>query len=102
MDIQLKLVAERLGTKGITIEVAPEVINYLGKEGYTPEYGARPLKRLIQSKILNPVAEFIISRKVENGGIVSVEVKNGQPVIELKKVNRPKHYKKRETVNAEK
>ncbi|HYC83282.1 MAG TPA: AAA family ATPase [Candidatus Paceibacterota bacterium] len=102
VDIQLKQVAERLSAKGISLEIAPEVLSYLGKEGYTPEYGARPLKRLIQTRILNPVAEFIIARRVENGGIVSVEIKNGQPVIELKKINRPKSYKKKEAVTAQK
>jgi ATP-dependent Clp protease ATP-binding subunit ClpB len=85
VEIQINIVAERLATKGITLRVAPEVAEYLAKEGYNPEYGARPLKRLIQSKILNPVAEFIIGRKVENGGVVEVTIKNGVPAIELKK-----------------
>lgn len=85
VDIQLAVVRERLIGKGIKVELTDEAVAYLAKEGYSPEYGARPLKRLIQTKILNPVAEFIISRKTEDGGTVMVGMKDGQPVIELKK-----------------
>lgn len=86
VGIQISLVAKRLIQKGIKLEVASEVLNYLATEGYSREYGARPLKRLIQTKILNPVAHFIIGRKVEHGGIVAVSLgKDGQPVIELRK-----------------
>ncbi|MEX0918618.1 MAG: AAA family ATPase [Candidatus Paceibacterota bacterium] len=85
VNIQLAIIERRLAGKGIKLEVLPETLDYLSTEGYNVEYGARPLKRLIQSKILNPVAEFIIARKVDNGGIVKVSLKNGQPEIELKK-----------------
>ncbi len=85
VQIQLDLVKRRLLLKGIKLEIMPEVFEYLSREGYNPEYGARPLKRLIQNKILNKVAEFIISRRVENGGIVKVTIKDGVPIIELKK-----------------
>ncbi|OJI08069.1 MAG: type VI secretion system ATPase TssH [Candidatus Vogelbacteria bacterium CG22_combo_CG10-13_8_21_14_all_37_9] len=87
VELQLAIVRERLSSKGINLEINSEVLAYLAKAGYDPEYGARPLKRVIQSKILNPVAEFIIARRVENGGTVSVTIKNDLPVIELKKVN---------------
>ena len=85
VQIQLDLVRRRLLLKGIKLEISNEVFDYLAREGYNPEYGARPLKRLIQNKILNKVAEFIIARRVENGGIVKVAVKDGIPTIELKK-----------------
>ena len=90
VSIQLAVVERRLAMKGIALEVHEDVLTYLGKQGYSPEYGARPLKRLIQSKILNPVAEFIIGRKIEHGGIVSVSMKDSQPVIELKKNGKTK------------
>lgn len=88
VDIQLNLVRERLAGKQIELQVSAEVVKYLAKEGYSAEYGVRPLKRLIQSKILNLVAEFIIHRKLEHGGVVLVELKNGEPSIELKKAYR--------------
>ena len=71
--------------KGIKLEVSDEVLEFLSKQGFNPEYGARPLKRLIQNRILNKVAEFIISRRVENGGIVKVAMRGDEPTIELKK-----------------
>lgn len=88
VDIQLGLVKERLMKKGVFLDVSEEAMFYLAKEGFNPEYGARPLKRLIQSKILNPVAKFIIARSVDNGGTVTVEMKEGEPAVELKKVFR--------------
>ena len=85
VDIQVKQVEERLLSKDIKLFVAPEVFPFLAKEGYSPQYGARPLKRLIQNKILNPVASLMISKGVLEGGTVSVSLKDGQFVFEVKK-----------------
>lgn len=76
VKIQVNVVKERLLQKEIHLEVSPEVLTYLGKEGYNPHYGARPLKRLIQNKILNPVASLMISQGVMKGGSVYVGIKN--------------------------
>ncbi len=70
--IQVDIVKERLLVKDIKLDITPEVYKNLAKEGYSPEYGARPLKRLIQNKILNPVANLIISQGVVKGGEVMV------------------------------
>ncbi|MFA6275058.1 MAG: hypothetical protein WCX70_02860, partial [Candidatus Paceibacterota bacterium] len=86
--IQLDLIKERLMRKGIFLEVSEKTLSHLAKEGFNPEYGARPLKRLIQNKILNPVAKFIITRSIDNGGVVMVEMKKDEPIVELKKVFR--------------
>ena len=72
MRIQVDIVKERLLVKDIKLDITPEVYKNLAKEGYSPEYGARPLKRLIQNKILNPVANLIISQGVVKGGEVMV------------------------------
>ena len=77
VKIQIDLVKERLLQKEIKLEVSDEALVLLGKEGYNPQYGARPLKRLIQNKILNPVASLIISKGIMKGGSVNVGVKNG-------------------------
>ena len=74
VGIQLERVRERLVNKGVTLVVSAEATDYLAENGYDPNYGARPLKRLIQDKILNPVAGQIISRKVEEGGEVTVDL----------------------------
>lgn len=83
VDLQLQIVRERLIKKGIKLEASDEVMNFLAKEGYSQEYGARPLKRMIQSKILNPIAQFVIGRRVESGGLVTVILKDNEPIVEL-------------------
>lgn len=74
---QLNIVRKRLTDKGITLEVSDDVLTLLAKEGYNPNYGARPLKRLIQTKILNPISEFLISSSVGSGSKIAVYIKNG-------------------------
>ncbi|MFA5876881.1 MAG: AAA family ATPase [Candidatus Paceibacterota bacterium] len=85
VDMQVKIVEERLATKDIKLAIHPEVYAYLAKEGYSPQYGARPLKRLIQSKILTPVASFMVSRGVMQGGTVSVSMKGNEFVFDVVK-----------------
>ncbi len=85
VDMQVAQVTERLTAKDIALEIKPEVYEYLSKEGYNPQYGARPLKRLIQTKILTPVASFMVSRGVMEGGEVSVGIVNGEFVFDVKK-----------------
>ena len=88
VSIQIDLVKKRLEEKNIGITIANEVMNHLGKEGYNPQYGARPLKRLIQNKILNPIAELIIGRRAESGCTINIAIKNGQYVFDVKKSRR--------------
>ena len=85
VDIQIAHVRERLKSKEIDLLVSESAMTYLGKEGYNPQYGARPLKRLIQNKILNPVANLIISQGVSKGGVISVDVKAGELSFDVKK-----------------
>jgi len=75
VDMQVGIVQMRLKTKDIKLEIKPEVYEHLAKEGYNPQYGARPLKRLIQTKILTPVASFMVSQGVMEGGTVMVGIK---------------------------
>lgn len=85
VKIQIDLVKERLTQKEIVLEISKEAFDYLAKEGYSPQYGARPLKRLIQSKILTPVASLMISKGVTKGGVVSVGFKSGEMTFDVKK-----------------
>ena len=88
VKIQLDIVIERLKTKDIKLVVSPEVSTYLAKEGYNPQYGARPLKRLIQDKILTQVAGIMISQGVTKGGTITVNMKNNEFVFDVKKKKR--------------
>jgi len=85
VNLRIKVVANRLEGKGINFEISDEALSYLAKVGYDPHFGARPLNRLIQNKILNPVASYIISNGVRKGDIVSVSVRNNELLIETKK-----------------
>ncbi len=85
VEIQVDLVKARLQEKHISLQIAEPVYELLAKEGYNPHYGARPLKRLIQNKILTPVANFMISKGVTEGGTISVSLKGEEFVFEVKK-----------------
>ncbi len=85
VGIQVKEVVERLNQKDITLNITPAVYEYLSKEGYNPHYGARPLRRLIQDKILTKVASLMVGRGVLSGGTVTVDFKNKEFVFDVKK-----------------
>ena len=88
VKIQVEIVSERLKTKEIGLTVSPEILSYLAIEGYNPQYGARPLKRLIQNKILTPVASLMISQGVIKGGNISVSLKGDEFIFDVKKKKR--------------
>ncbi|WP_347357736.1 ATP-dependent chaperone ClpB [Bdellovibrio sp.] len=73
VKVQLDLVAQRLRAKKIAIDFNQEAIDFLAKKGYDPVYGARPLKRVIQTELLNPLSKEIISGKVKAGDTVHVK-----------------------------
>ncbi len=85
VEMQVKIVQQRLAQKEIELAVSTDVLEFLAKEGYDPKFGARPLKRLIQSKILTPVATMMVSEGMLQGGKVSVSMKNGEFVFDVKK-----------------
>ena len=85
VTLRTKVVSDRLAGKGIVLEMSNEALDLLADKGYDPHYGARPLNRLIQNKILNPVASFIIGNNVGKGDTVRVTVKAGDLAIEAKK-----------------
>jgi len=85
VSIQVEEVVKRLKEKGIDLTFAPEVFEYIAKEGYNPQYGARPLKRLIQNKVLTPVAKLLIGQNVKNGGGIAVTINDGQFYFDVRK-----------------
>ena len=72
--MQVEIVAKRLEEKHISLTLSDAAIEHLAKEGYNPQYGARPLKRLIQTKIMTSIANMMVSRGVMDGGSVKVDV----------------------------
>ena len=74
VDIQLERLGKRLATRNLKLTVSDAARGLLSEEGYDPQFGARPLKRLIQQKIENPVATKILSGAFADGDTVKVDV----------------------------
>jgi ATP-dependent Clp protease ATP-binding subunit ClpA len=76
VKIQVEILKDRLAQKEVTLNLSDAVFDHLAKEGYSPQYGARPLKRLIQNKILTPIASLMVGNGVMRGGVISVDIKS--------------------------
>jgi len=74
VDLQLALLEKRLAVRRITITVTDAAKAWLADTGYDPAYGARPLRRLIQTAIGDPLARLLIAGDVTDGGAVTVDV----------------------------
>lgn len=74
--IQVEKLHERLASKDIKLIIGNDALAHLAKAGYNPQYGARPLRRIIQDKILTPIATSIIKERMTTGGIVTVSMKD--------------------------
>ena len=72
VDIQVARLAKRLASRGVTLSLDDEARKWLAEEGYDPVFGARPLKRVIQRSLQNPLAEMILAGEVEDGSTVPV------------------------------
>jgi ATP-dependent Clp protease ATP-binding subunit ClpC len=81
VDIQIKLIEKRLADRHIKLEIEPTARLHLAKEGFSAEYGARPLKRLMQKVILDKLADKIIRGEFKDGGKVKVNFKANQLVF---------------------
>ena len=76
VDLMIEKVSSRLVSKAMRLEIQPQAKKLLAKEGYDPNFGARPLKRVIQKLILDPLAEKIISKEIKPGSVVKISVKD--------------------------
>ncbi|KAG0215879.1 chaperone ATPase hsp78 [Mortierella sp. NVP41] len=78
VDVRLREVQSRVEDRRISIEADPEAKEWLANRGYSSAYGARPLNRVIQKQLLQPLAKLIIEGKVKVGEKVDVKVENDQ------------------------
>lgn len=95
VEMQVAEVEARLANKDIKLSVTNDVYDYIAKEGYDPRFGARPLKRVIQSKILTPVASQMVGEGMLQGGIVKVSTKQGELVFDVQKKGEKKKVAKK-------
>ena len=86
VDLMLNDLFKRLESQNLTIEVTDEVKDYLGDAGYSEAYGARPLRRLIQKRIEDGLAEEILSGKYTTGNKIVLKLKDEKIVFECEKV----------------
>jgi len=81
VDLELDKVEKRLSRKDIKIMVTEKAKDYLAEKGFDPNYGARPLKRLIQKTILDPLALKIVIGEIKEGSRVTVDLENKEIVL---------------------
>jgi ATP-dependent Clp protease ATP-binding subunit ClpB len=77
VEIQFKMIQKRLMESGVKLDISEEALERLAKLGYDPQFGARPLKRVIQREILNELSKQILAGKVNKDSVIFVELVNG-------------------------
>ncbi|EJF76659.1 hypothetical protein MCQ_01685, partial [Candidatus Bartonella washoeensis Sb944nv] len=80
VDIQIKQLQNLLNERKITLQIEPEVRQFLANKGYDPLYGARPLKRIIQKEIQDPMAEDILFGNIPDETTVKI-TKQGDRLV---------------------
>lgn len=91
--IQFGLIQKQLHENGVEIEATDEVLDYLGELGWDPQFGARPLKRVIQRKVLNELSKQILSGAIDRDAVVSIELGSDKE-IEFVNVQAPSNSDK--------
>ncbi len=78
VDLQIRLLEQKLEKQGVSLTVTDAARNAIAAQGYDPMYGARPIKRLIQQRIENPLATELLKGELADGGHVTVDFQNGE------------------------
>jgi ATP-dependent Clp protease ATP-binding subunit ClpB len=81
IDLQIAAIQKRLDERRITLAVGAEAREWLIDRGYSPLYGARPLKRLLQKEVETLLARAIISGSIADGAQVKVIIRNDRPAL---------------------
>ena len=81
VSLQLKSVSKMLALQGITMDATPEGIKYLSDKGYDPEFGARPVKRVIQREVLNQLSKEILAGHITTDSIILIDAFDGKLVF---------------------
>lgn len=84
VKIQLNLIEKRLLEKGVTMSIDDRGVEHLAKFGYDPNFGARPLKRLIQQKIVNPLASKVLKMEIRTGDHVEISCDEKEQKLSFK------------------
>lgn len=84
--IQLRKLEDQLAAKRVGLEITEEVANWLAENGFDPHYGARPLKRLIQQAVVNPMSRMVLDGQLKPGNLARLTVANAEIKIEAEAV----------------
>jgi ATP-dependent Clp protease ATP-binding subunit ClpC len=82
VDLEMERVREQLKEQGITLQITDEAKDFIGREGYDHTYGARPLRRVIQNRIEDPLAEGLLDQRFPSGTTVKADVKDDEITLE--------------------
>jgi ATP-dependent Clp protease ATP-binding subunit ClpB len=86
VDIQINRLRPRLAERHITLSLTDAARDFLAREGYDPQFGVRPLKRVIQREVENRVARTILDGTIHDGDDVTIDVQNGKITLSALKV----------------
>ena len=81
VSLQLKNVSKLIKKQGVTFDTTGEAIKYLAKKGYQPEYGARPVKRVIQKEVLNALSKKLLAGAITKDSIILLDAFDDQLVF---------------------
>ena len=85
VDLEIKKIAKNLQeNRNLKLEISQEAKELIAKLGYDPQFGARPLKRVIQNNILDKIALMIIEGKIKEGGTIMVNGRKNQFSLKIK------------------
>ena len=79
--MQLDTTARLLATNGIELSYTPEAVEWIGEAGYDPEFGARPVRRVIQHTVLNELSKSILSGAVDRASVITIDVADGKLIF---------------------
>ena len=81
VGLQLKSITKMLAQQGITMDTTPQAIQYLSEKGYDPQFGARPVKRVIQRDVLNKLSKEILAGSIKTDSIILLDSFDGELVF---------------------
>ncbi|WP_290086431.1 ATP-dependent chaperone ClpB [Muribaculum intestinale] len=81
VGIQVNSIKKMLATNGVNLKVTPSALSYLAKEGYNPEFGARPVKRVLQRMVLNRLSKDILAQKVDREHPIIIDAKDDELIF---------------------
>jgi len=81
LRMQMRDLQEKLSENGVTVEFTEGFVDYMSTKGYEPQYGARPIKRLMQKELINLLAKSILDGRVRRDSVILVDVQDGQITV---------------------